>query len=141
MNAERFAVILEAYGAEPWRWPEGERSAAESFAGTGEGRRLLAEAAALDDALLAYTVPAPGAELRARVLQARPSKRRGFSALAPWPFGWAPGAGLAAAGVAGLLFGVVLSQGAVDPRTEALLAETDAVDIAVLAPGLGADQL
>ena len=139
MNAERFAVILEAYGAEPRRWPVSERRAAEAFAATPEGGRLLAEAAAVDDLLLAYAVPAPGAELRTRVLEARPRERR--SLLAPWRFGWAPGAGLAAAGVAGLLFGVVLSHGAVDPRTEALLAETDAVDIAVLAPGLGADQL
>jgi hypothetical protein len=140
MNAGRFAAILEAYGAEPRRWPASERAAAEAFAATPEGRRSLAAAATLDDALLAHAVPPPGPELRARVLAARPRERGGLWGLAPWRFGWAPGAGLAAAGVAGLLFGAVLSHGPTDPRTDALLAETETFDMALLDVDLGGDQ-
>jgi hypothetical protein len=140
MNAERFAAILEAYGAEPRRWPAAERRAAEAFGATPEGDRLLADAASLDEALLAHVVPGPGPELRARVLDAHPRERRGFLGLAPWRFEWAPGAGLAAAGVAGLLFGVVLSHGPTDRRTDALLAETESFDMALLASDLDGDQ-
>ena len=32
MNAERFASLLDAYGAEPRRWPDAERDAAQAFA-------------------------------------------------------------------------------------------------------------
>jgi hypothetical protein len=107
---------------------------------TPNSRPATPAAASLDDALQAYVVPPPGAELRARVLDARPPERGGLFGLAPWRLGWAPGAGLAAAGVAGLLFGVVLSHGPTDPRTDALLTETETFDMALLDVDVGGDQ-
>ena len=73
----------------------------------------------LNRLLDAYRTPAPSAALRERVLAAAPKGRRrgGFD-----PFWWASGAGLAAAGVAGVVFGAVLTRPAAD-GPEALLAE------------------
>ena len=130
MNAERFAAIVEAYGADQRRWPAHERPAAQAFAAADEGRRLLQRATVLDDLLNAHDVEAPGQELRRRVLDARPAARRPMFDLAPWARAW--GAGLAAAGLAGVVFGAALSGAASDSRTETLLAETDAYDVAGL---------
>lgn len=59
MTLERFTEILDAYGADPARWPEGERAAATAFA---EARQdladpLLAQAASLDIALGGHALP------------------------------------------------------------------------------------
>jgi ferric-dicitrate binding protein FerR (iron transport regulator) len=72
----------------------------------------------LNRLLDAYRTPAPSATLRERVLAAAPKPRRRPAFDLFW---WASGAGLAAAGVAGVVFGAVLSQ-PVD-GSEALLAE------------------
>ena len=134
MNAERFAAIVDTYGAEPRRWPSAERREAEAFAASADGRRLMRSAVVLDDALLAHEAPAPSPGLRARVLEARPQPRRGLLSVFRWRPDWAP-AGLAAAGLAGVLFGAALSQGWTDPRTEALLLETETFDLAALTGG------
>lgn len=129
MNAERFAVILDAYGADPRRWPEAERAAATACA-RDHGRDALARARALDDLMEAHTAPAPSARVRARVLACAPrppraSPRNVWARAVDWRRVWAPGAGLAAAGVAGAMFGAVLFEGAFDAPTRALLAETE----------------
>lgn len=49
MTEERFFQILEAYGADPSRWPEAEREAAEAFAAA---HRPAVEAAMLGEARL-----------------------------------------------------------------------------------------
>lgn len=133
MNAERFAAILDAYGADARRWPPSERAAAQVFRSTGEGARLAARSADLDHLLDAHRVAAPSATLRARVLEATPSGR-GAGWFGRWGqrLAWAPGAGLAAAGLAGVLFGAALSPGALDRRTDTLLSETEGFDVAVL---------
>lgn len=82
--------------------------------------------------LRAYEAPQPDRDLRARVLAAAPGPPTWSSALKRWPRAWAPGAGLAAAGLAGLLFGVALSGGSVETPTEILLAESAPYDEAVL---------
>lgn len=53
MNRERFEHLLEAYGADFARWPEGERAAGEAFArwNAGEIAAPLASARALDAVL------------------------------------------------------------------------------------------
>jgi hypothetical protein len=56
MDKARFEAIIAAYGADPRRWPQGERAAAQMFAAR-EGVDLT-EARALD-ALLDYA-PQPG---------------------------------------------------------------------------------
>ena len=71
MKAERFQAIVEAYGADPARWPEAERDAALGYAGqTGEAARaVLAEARALDAGLAVHAAPLPDAAAFARALK------------------------------------------------------------------------
>ena len=78
----------------------------------------------LNRLLDAYRVPAPSAGLRERVLAAAPKRRArgGFD-----PFWWVSGAGLAAAGVAGIVVGATLAPPPVDD-SEALLADAVAYE-------------
>jgi hypothetical protein len=49
MKLDRFTELLDAYGAEPRRWPSGERGAAQALLEvSAEARARLAAAAALD---------------------------------------------------------------------------------------------
>jgi hypothetical protein len=112
MTLKRFEQIVEAYGADPRRWPDDERDAACAFAQThpADARPRLAAAAALDAALDA-DVPLPVSRSLRRRIVASANRRD------PWPFGWRfesrparrwlPGAALAGAGVAGLVAGAV----------------------------------
>lgn len=131
MNAQRFEALLETYGAEPLRWPEAERPAAQAFSRTAQGQAAIEAARALDDELDAWVAVQPSRELRARVLAAAPGPRR-WALPVQWVRLWAPGAGLAAAGLAGVLFGVMLSGGGADSSAESLLAEAGAYDDAAL---------
>ena len=121
MNTERYERLAEAYGADIGRWPQADREAARVFQAREPeaARRILAEAAALDHLLHRWSTPAPGAALRERVLAGAPrprAARRGFGF-------WLSGAGLAAAGVAGLIVGIAGSSAAVsDVRADDLLA-------------------
>lgn len=73
MAMDRFAAILDAYGAAPQRWPADERAAAESLlAASAQARALQAGAARLDDVLAGSRAPAPSAALRRAILQAAP---------------------------------------------------------------------
>ncbi len=52
MTIQRFAEFVEAYGSSSARWPEAERDEAVAFMKTSaEARRLLEEAASLDELL------------------------------------------------------------------------------------------
>ncbi len=136
MNIERFAAILDAYGADARRWPAGERSAALALAERDpRAAGLLAEAADLDHVLGLHRIRAPSAAVRERVLEAAP--RGGFGgAFAGMGRFWAPSAGLAAAGIAGLLVGAGLfSNDVSDTRAQALLAEAQAYDAALMLAG------
>ena len=74
LSRERFAVIVDAYGADPRRWPSAERAAAEALAASdAEAGAWLAEARDLDGGLDAWLdalpVPAPAsATLRRAVM-------------------------------------------------------------------------
>lgn len=119
MKAERFQAIVEAYGADPARWPEAERDAALGYADqAGEAARaVLAEARALDAGLAGHAAPLPDAAAFARALKGAEA------ALTPAPrgralrmpsvrldrFRLASGAGLMAAACAGVMFGVTLT--------------------------------
>jgi len=111
MKIERLQEILDAYGADPGRWPEGERSEALAFvAQSADGKRRLDEARRLDALLdtVAATVTlgltaesiVAGVERATRNVRRLPRK----SAFAP-SFGWPQLAGLAAAAAAGLIAG------------------------------------
>ena len=102
MGLERFERLVDAYGADPHRWPQAERAEGEALIACDARARALLDAAAELDALLDS---APAAEpsdiLRNRVLgaaaRAQPAVIR---------MGWMSGAGWAAAAAAGVLVGV-----------------------------------
>lgn len=109
MGLERFERLVDAFGADPRRWPEAERAAAEAFlAGHAEARARV-EAAAELDGLLAFAPDIePSDLLRYRVLRAAPAKAPGRASISQ--FGWLSGAGWTAAAAAGVLVGVSLGQ-------------------------------
>lgn len=144
MTIERFAALIEAYGADRRRWPEAERRAALALlAADARARTLLADAHDLDWVLDADPAPAVSPALRARVLAGAPTPRQAARwALAAWARLWAPRAGLAAAGLAGVMFGAVLGGAAdfgadtgADRGAQALLAEADPYDELAVAEG------
>jgi hypothetical protein len=106
MTPERFSQLVDAYGADPQRWPEAERAAGLALAAQAspEQRARMKEAATLDDWLAAYTVPAPDSALVRRIVSGAPAPRSRLFARwhAQW---WWPGAGFAGAGLAGVLTG------------------------------------
>jgi len=119
MKAERFQAIVEAYGADPARWPQAERDAALAWAHQAgdAAQAVLAEARALDVGLAGHAAPLPDAAAFARALKGAEA------VLTPSPRGWsfrlpsfrldrfrlASGAGLMAAACAGVMFGVTLT--------------------------------
>ncbi|MGE0740737.1 MAG: hypothetical protein AB7O98_05280 [Hyphomonadaceae bacterium] len=95
VNSERLRAIVEAYGADPRRWPAHERLAARALA-ERDGVDLSA-ARELDRLLnLTAETAAPSELLRARILRAAPMRE---SLRAPL-------AALAACMVVGVLIGV-----------------------------------
>lgn len=114
MTAERFAALAEAYGGDLRRWPETERDAARAFreAEPATAESLLEAERWMDSALDGAPRPSPSAALRERVLAS--AARRPVPRFAGWSWGWnlrwlAPGAGLAAACVAGAWLGMTAS--------------------------------
>ena len=119
MDSERFEALIEAYGGRLERWPDADREAARAFARSSpEASRLLAEAERLDLALEAWVLPAPGAVLRDAIVRSAPG-RRGADPSPRWRRLWWAGAGLAAAGVAGMAVGVNLDRAAWWPAPNA----------------------
>lgn len=77
MNCERFAAIVDAYGAESRRWPAAERAAAEALAARDpQAAALLAEALALDALLDAPPVPLPASAASRRAAMPAPLPMR-----------------------------------------------------------------
>ena len=122
MNKDRFFSIVDAYGAEPRRWPDADREGALAFAEVeAEAGAHLRRAAEIDRVLDENRPLAPSPAMRRRILNAAPTAARDAGRI-NW---WAPSAGLVAAGVAGLMFGATL----LAPRempSERLLAELEA---------------
>lgn len=119
MDIERFERLIEAYGADPRRWPVTEREAARAFAHAHAERcgPLLEAAHELDLAMDCAPVGAPSLALRERVIGAAPrGLRPGLGAATRWL--WWPG--LAAACAAGVLAGVVVT----DQATRGVRADT-----------------
>jgi len=105
MTSERFAELAEIYGAEPRRWPEGQREAAAAYrkAHPEEAEKALLAARRLDRALDRYAVPGPGAKLAMTIIEAAPPLRAAARRLRLWR----QGAGFAALGLAGALAGAL----------------------------------
>lgn len=101
MTPERFADLAQAWGARIARWPAAERDAAEQLLWrTPMLQAVLDREAALDHALDAHLVPAPGAALVAAVEAGVPRPTRA-PVRRPWA-GWWPSTGWFGAGAAGL---------------------------------------
>ncbi|MDR6391041.1 hypothetical protein [Paraburkholderia phenoliruptrix] len=101
MTPERFHQIVEAYGADPRRWPSAERAAGQAWAQRHrqQADAWLAQAAALDAWLAADAVAPPDAALQQRIVASAPARRPASQRRTWW---WS---GAAVAGV-GLLGGV-----------------------------------
>lgn len=117
MSPERMQDILEAYGADPARWPAAERDAAQAF--LLDHPEVLADAHTLEaelDALLDMPDPEPSELLQHRILKTLPKP-----ALV---WGWRAPVAAAAALVIGVFAG--FAGGYVAPQTndaEAIYAE------------------
>lgn len=74
MDIDRFKAILEAYGADPARWPADEREAAASFLCADQEAKSAHDRAAELDALIAPAAitASPSDMLTARLLRAVP---------------------------------------------------------------------
>ncbi|MCW5773697.1 MAG: hypothetical protein KIT16_18790 [Rhodospirillaceae bacterium] len=104
----RFETMLDAYGAEPRRWPADRRAWAEALvAESAAARTAQADAARLDLLLDASGLDPAPAPLLGRVLAAAPQPRRA----ARWSLKemMKPALGLALAAVLGLALGGVVS--------------------------------
>jgi hypothetical protein len=119
IELERFARVLDAYGADAGRWPEAERAAAlRLVARSAEARALRDHAAELDALLERAPLAEPSPGLRATVLadvlatvltSASPAPWRQWAALL-WPFGpsWQPASALLLAGLLGFAVGAAM---------------------------------
>lgn len=112
MDRARFEAILAAYGADPKRWPQDERAAAEAFA--AEAPEIVQDARTTD-ALLDLDRDAAPASL---------PLIRALIAAAPKPVvSWRAAAALAACAVLGLAAGYSSGRLAPDPgAAEAVLS-------------------
>lgn len=113
MNEERFKSLIEAYGANPDRWPQPERDAALKFAQSSpQAQRALDEAALFDRMLDAADTAPVTRDLEARILAKFPERKAALrtawlDALIP-ARAWAQAAVLAASLGLGLLAGAAL---------------------------------
>lgn len=97
MQLDRFTALLEAFGADPKRWPDAERAAALAFAAAEPAAKaLMRDAAALDALLDAAEAPGPSDLLAARLARRAPGPR------APV---WRTAVAFAACAVFGLVLG------------------------------------
>ncbi len=129
LDFDRFQAIVDAYGAEPRRWPDTERDAAQAFAARDpRAEACLGEARAMDAMLdLARDSLTPEMEedlhyrAMARFTLVPPAHRERA------PVIWA-GLGLAAC-LAGAVLGVNLSLKSIDDvRAQTVLEQTAMID-------------
>ncbi|MBI2977926.1 MAG: hypothetical protein HYY38_03675 [Rhodospirillales bacterium] len=125
MNRLRLQRLIEAYGADPARWPAAERDAARALlAQTPDAAAMRARARLLDEALDGFA-PAADAGAEQRLLRALAELPRQAPAMPPLMAGfWPRAAMLAAASMAGVIIGL----GGIDGRMPA----TADVDVVVL---------
>jgi hypothetical protein len=111
MTPERFQTIVDAYGADPRRWPKTERAAAEAWAAAHrrEADAIRAASTDLDTWLDHHAVAPPDPALQQRIVDSapppRPSPRpspRPRAARRTW---WWSGAAVAGVGLVGGLAG------------------------------------
>jgi hypothetical protein len=106
MTPERFAELVEIYGAESRRWPQGQRQAAIAFTQDHpeDAATILETGGRVDEALDRYVVSGPSATLIRMIMQSAPSVR----AAARRTRLWRQGASFGAVGLAGALIGALV---------------------------------
>ena len=112
MSLDRLERLLEAYGANPARWPPAERTPAlELLEATPELQGLRRQAAALDALLGQATLPQASDEFVADVLAAAGTQGWRQWAASIWPFGpiWKPALGLTMAAGMGAALGFAIT--------------------------------
>lgn len=109
MTPERFTEIVDAYGANPQRWPQAERAQALAFASAhpDAAEPVLAAAASLDRRLSLHATEPASARLERLILDSAP-RRIPVKGESRWSRGVWHGAGLAAAGLAGVVVGAIV---------------------------------
>ena len=127
MDLQRLRDIFDAYGADPRRWPDGERAAAEALVARSAAAAALKEdAAALDMLMDLSTAPSPSPELMARVL----ADRRPPGLLATlWPFGpvWQPASAMVAAVALGIALGIVAPDIVIPDYGDSVIADVESL--------------
>jgi len=108
MTPERFYRLVEAYGADPSRWPVELRSdAQELLARKGaEVLAALARARALDRTLSEHLVAAPDTALTQRIMASAPLPTTRTPVWSPIRW-WLSGAGIVGVGVGGVAVGML----------------------------------
>jgi hypothetical protein len=125
MGLDRFRELLDAYGAEPGRWPAQERPAAEALlAGKPEAAEMLAKALSVD-ALLDRATPLSPPIIDAEALIGRITAEPQSQVLAFQPVARRQGASfalkvasLAAAAAIGFLVGATQFMDSVDSSSQ-----------------------
>jgi hypothetical protein len=135
----RFAGLLDAYGAEPRRWPADRRAWAEALlARSPDAVALRATAARLDGLIDAAGVEPAPAHLVGRVLASAPqSSLAEAQRQSSRPRGWLaglmkPALGVAFAALLGIVLGGVVSPFA-PPNGETAEADTVSLDLGGIA--------
>jgi hypothetical protein len=134
MTLSEFQRLLDTWGSNPLRWPEGQRErAAALLRESPAARELRAEAQRLDRALDAQPMPIEQSSIRA-VRAALRSKLDGLPAQlgfwgAPLSFAWARAGAFAAVAALAIVLGWVISepgemQGASDDVASLLMRDT-----------------
>jgi hypothetical protein len=103
MTPERFHTLVDAYGADPRRWPDEEREAATAWAALhrDEADAVLAASADIDVWLDSHTVAPPDYAFQERIVASAPVRRPVRMRRRMW---WS-GAAIAGVGLAGGLAG------------------------------------
>ena len=130
MDMARLADILDAYGADPRRWPDDERDPALALLSrSAEARALRDDAAGLDTLLDLASAPSPAPALMAAILaSAEPAGWRWWFAEF-WPLGpaWQPASAFAAAVVLGVALGIGAPDLVLPDATDSAVAEAESL--------------
>jgi|SRR6185436_3560931 len=132
MNSQRFETLAEAFGGDVAAWPDAEREAAAAFMAADPARAeaILASAAALDEALAAWSPLRAASGVMDAILAKAPKPRTAWR----WT-GWLVpaglGAGLAAACAAGVVLGARLSAPPPASDTDSIVTAVSDEDVAL----------
>lgn len=130
MDIGRFRAIVLAFGADPARWPEAERQAAESLLAISPEARAASDNAAALDGTLRLAVLVSGTDDLARgIVDSADRRQAGFilKLAWSWPAAWRPATALVAAALLGIVAGATIGPFAETVDDEWVAAEAHAL--------------